>query len=108
MTELEALGVVWTVWHFRHYLYGHHCDVFTDYKALKSLLNTPHLLRKLAMWGFAMQEVNLTIFYHPGKKNVLADALSQSCLVLEETLVAAAHVESTKDPAKSRECNPGE
>ena len=38
--ELEALGVVWAVRHFRHYLYGHHCDVFTDHEALKSLLNT--------------------------------------------------------------------
>ena len=42
VTELEALGVVWAVWHFRHYFYGHHCDVFTDHKALKSLLKTPH------------------------------------------------------------------
>ena len=47
-------------------------------------------------------------FLPPGKKSVLADDLSQLRLVLKETLVAAAHVESTKDPAKSRECNLGE
>ena len=45
---LKFLGVVWAVRHFRHYLYGHHCDVFTDHKALKSLLNTPHPSGKLA------------------------------------------------------------
>lgn len=41
VSELEVLGVVWAVKHFRHYLYGHHCTVLTDHKALKSLLNTP-------------------------------------------------------------------
>ena len=37
-------------------------------------------VRKLARMGLAVQEVKLSIFYHPGKKNVLADALSQSPL----------------------------
>lgn len=97
MTELEALGVVWAVRHFRHYLYGHHCDVFTDHEALRSLLNTPHPSGKLARWGLALQEVDLAIFYRPGRKNKLADALSRSLvgqdrnnpLVPEENLVAA-------------------
>ena len=29
-TELEALGIVWAVRHFRQYLYGHTCHVFTE------------------------------------------------------------------------------
>ena len=62
MTDLENLGVVLAVWHFRHYLYSHHCDLFTDHKALKSVLST--LLGKLARWGLALQEVDLSIFYH--------------------------------------------
>ena len=39
-TELEALGVFWAVLvrHFRQYLHGHHCHVFTDHEALKSLI----------------------------------------------------------------------
>ena len=41
-TELEALGVVWAVRHFRQYLYGH--------EALKSLLNSPHPSGELACW----------------------------------------------------------
>ena len=64
-TELEALGVVWAVKHFRHYLYGHHCHVFTDYEPLRSLLNTPHPSGKLAHWGLALQEVDIVIHYRP-------------------------------------------
>ena len=77
VTELEALGVVWTVKHFRHYLYGHHCNDFTDHEALKSLLNTPHPPGKLARWGLALQEVDLSISYRPGRQNMLADVLSR-------------------------------
>ena len=78
VTELEALGVVWAVKHFRHYLYGQSCDVYTDHEALKSLLNTPHPSGKLARWGMALQEVDLTIHYRPGRKNANADSLSRN------------------------------
>ena len=46
-TELEALGVVWTVQHFCHYLNGHQCHVFTNHEPLKSLLNAPNPSGKL-------------------------------------------------------------
>ena len=48
VTELETLALVWSVKHFRHCLYGHHCDVYTDHEPLRSLLNTPHPSGKLA------------------------------------------------------------
>ena len=48
ITELEGLGVVWAVKHFRPYLYGHSCEVYTDYSALASLLNTTQPSGKLA------------------------------------------------------------
>ena len=76
-TELEALGVVWAAKHFRPYLYGHHCDLYTDHEALKSLLNTPQPSGKLARWGMTIQELDLSINYRPGKKNLNADALSR-------------------------------
>ena len=79
-TEMEALAVVWAVKHFRHYLYGHRCQVFTDHEALKSLLNTPHPSGKLAKWGLALQEVDLAIHYRPGRVNKNADALSRQPL----------------------------
>lgn len=55
ITELEGLGMVWAVKHFRLYLYGHTCEVFTDHSALTSLLNTPQPSGKLARWGMAIQ-----------------------------------------------------
>lgn len=79
--ELEALGVVWAVKHFRPYLYGHRYKVFTDHEALKSLLNTAHPSGKLARWGLVLQELDLEIRY------ANADSLSQSP-VLESSVVA--------------------
>ena len=43
VTELEGLGVVWAAKCFRPYLYGHHCDMYTDQAALKVLLSPPWL-----------------------------------------------------------------
>ena len=80
VTELEGLGVVWAVKHFRPYIYGHHCIVYTDHEALKSLLNTPQPSGKLAHWGLALQEMDLEICYQSGKRNSNADALSRSPL----------------------------
>ena len=77
VTELEALAVVWAVKHFRPYLYGHHCDAFTDHVALRSLLSTPQPSGKLARWGMAIQELDIHIHYRPGKANSNVDALSR-------------------------------
>ncbi len=60
ISELDGLGVVWAVKPFRHYLYGHKCDVFTDHEALKALLNTPHPSGKLARWGLALTSKSIT------------------------------------------------
>ena len=78
ISEMEALAVVWAVKHFRSYIYGHHCDVYTDHSALKALLNTPHPSGKLARWGMAIQELDLTIYHRAGKHNSNADALSRA------------------------------
>ena len=88
VTELEALGVVWAVKHFRPYLYGHKCLVITDHEALKSLLNTPHPSGKLARWGLAIQELDWVIQYRPGRKNQSADALSRMPTKPQECVAA--------------------
>ena len=49
----------------------------TDHKAL---LNTPRPSVTLARWGMALKELDIEIFYRPGKCNSNADALSRSPL----------------------------
>ena len=60
VSELEALAVVCAVKHFQVYLFGHKCRVYTDHEALLSLMNNPHPSGKLARWGLALQELDLT------------------------------------------------
>ena len=83
ISELEALGVVWAVRHFRHYIYGHRCTIYMDHEALKSLLNTPHPSGKLAQWGMALQELDLKIEYRPWRANGRADALSRYPIAMQ-------------------------
>ena len=109
--ELEALGVVWAVKHFRHFLYGHKCVVYTDHIALKALLNTPHPSGKLARWGLALQELDLEICYRPGKTNSNADALSRSPIspktqtpfAILAPLTALAHAEDGEEPLQEQQ-----
>ena len=37
-TDLETLGVVWALCHFRAYLLKHICTVYTDHASLKASL----------------------------------------------------------------------
>ena len=111
ITELEGLGVVWAAKHFRPYLYGHSGVVYTDHEALKSLLNTPQPSGKLARWGMALQELDLTILHRSGKANANADALSRcpqptldaTELALPNQVVGNLSAEETEDlPAMQR------
>ena len=78
ITDMEALGVVWAAKHFRAYLFGHPCVVYTDHSPLKALLNAPHPSGKLARWGQVLAELDLEIRYKPGRQNANADALSRA------------------------------
>ena len=80
VTELEALGVVWAVKHFRSYLLGQKCTVYTDHAPLRSMLQARHQSGKLARWACVLAEVDIEICYRPGQKNSNADALSRSPL----------------------------
>ena len=67
--ELETLAVVWSLRHFRAYLYGHKFIVYTDHSPVKSL-KTKHPSGKLACWGEVVSEFDLEVKYHPNDKSI--------------------------------------
>ena len=105
ITELEALAVVWALKHFRVYLWGHHCTVFTDHAPVRSLLYNTKATGKLARWADVIAEFDLEICYKPGRQNANADALSRSPLPLtdEDTVSDEAQVATVSNIVTSEE-----
>nr|GEV65497.1 putative reverse transcriptase domain-containing protein [Tanacetum cinerariifolium] len=60
----------------RHYLYGTKCTVFIDHKSLQHILDQKELNMRQCCWLELLSDYDCEIRYHPGKANVVADALS--------------------------------
>ena len=75
-TEREALGMIYFVNKFRHYLLGKHFVFYTDYQALLYLLNKSVLTGKYAIWMLLLQEFEFTVKHTLGKEHAMADFLS--------------------------------
>nr|GEY53685.1 RNA-directed DNA polymerase homolog [Tanacetum cinerariifolium] len=70
-------AVVFALKIWRHYLYGTKCTVFTDHKSLKHKLDQKELNMRQRRWLELLAYYDCKIRYHPGKANVIADALCQ-------------------------------
>jgi hypothetical protein len=75
--DLELAAVVHALRTWRHYLYGQKCDVYTDHKSLKYIFTQSELNMRQRRWLELIKDYELEIHYHPGKANVVADALSR-------------------------------
>ena len=75
--DLELGAVVFALKIWRHYLYGTKCVVFTDHKSLQHILNQMELNMRQRRWVELLSDYDCEIRYHPGKANVVADALSR-------------------------------
>nr|GEZ21103.1 retrotransposon protein, putative, Ty3-gypsy subclass [Tanacetum cinerariifolium] len=75
--DLELGAVVFALRLWRHYLYGSKCTVYTSHKSLQYILDKKELNMRQRRWIDLLSDYDCEIRYHPGKGNVVADALSR-------------------------------
>ncbi|KAA0037248.1 pol protein [Cucumis melo var. makuwa] len=75
--DLELAAVVFALKILRHYLYGEKIQIFTDHKSLKYFFTQKELNMRQRRWLELVKDYDCEILYHPGKANVVADALSR-------------------------------
>ncbi|KAL0543893.1 hypothetical protein IC582_018998 [Cucumis melo] len=75
--DLELAAVVFALKIWRHYLYGEKIQIFTDHKSLKYFFTQNELNMRQRRWLELVKDYDCEILYHPGKANVVADALSR-------------------------------
>jgi hypothetical protein len=73
--ELAAVAHALKIW--RHYIMGTKCQVYTDHKSLKYIFTQKDLNLRQCRWLELIKDYDMEIHYHPGKANLVADALSQ-------------------------------
>jgi hypothetical protein len=75
--DLELLVVIHMLKVWRHYLLGNLVHIYTDHKSLKYLFTQPDLNMRQRRWLELIKNYELEVHYHPGKANVVAEALSR-------------------------------
>jgi hypothetical protein len=75
--DLEFAAVVHALKVWRHYLLGNVCNIYIDHKSLKYIFTQLELNMHQRRWLELIKDYNLQVHYHPGKANVVADALSR-------------------------------
>nr|GEY42260.1 hypothetical protein [Tanacetum cinerariifolium]GEY43375.1 hypothetical protein [Tanacetum cinerariifolium] len=69
--------VVFALKIWRHYLYGTKSVIYTDHKSLQHIFSQKELNIRQRRWIKLFSDYECEIRYHPGKANVVADALSK-------------------------------
>ncbi|GJT86472.1 putative nucleotidyltransferase, ribonuclease H [Tanacetum coccineum] len=75
--DLELGVVVFALKIWRHYLYGTKSVIYTDHKSLQHIFSQKELNMRQRHWIELFSDYDCEIRYHPGKANVVADALSR-------------------------------
>src|SRR5687767_14614162 len=88
--DLELAAVVYALKIWRHYLYGVHVDIFSDHKSLQYVFTQKDLNLRQRRWLELLKDYDMSVMYHPGKANVVVDALSRL------SMGSISHVEENK------------
>ncbi|GJV95580.1 putative reverse transcriptase domain-containing protein [Tanacetum coccineum] len=75
--DLEFGAVVFALKIWRQYLYGTKCTVFTGHKSLQHILDQKELNMRQRRLLELLSDYDYDIRYHPGKANVVVNALSR-------------------------------
>ena len=75
--DLELAAIVFALKIWRCYLYGEQFEVFSDHKSLKYLFTQKELNLRHRRLIKILEDFDFTLQCHPGKANVVADALSR-------------------------------
>jgi hypothetical protein len=85
--DLELAAIIHALNIWRHHLMGTKCNIYTDHKSLKYIFTQEDLNMRQRRWLELIKDYDIEVYYHPGKANVVADALSRkahcSCLSVE-------------------------
>jgi hypothetical protein len=85
--DLELAAVIHALKIWRYHLMGAMCNIYTDHKSLKYIFTQADLNMRQRRWLELIKDYDLEVHYHPGKANVVADALSCKahchCLFIE-------------------------
>jgi hypothetical protein len=84
--DLELAAVVFALKIWRYYLYSERCEIYTDHKSLKYLFTQKELNMRQRRWLELIKDYDCEINYHPGKGNVVAEALSRKSTAKLATL----------------------
>jgi hypothetical protein len=75
--DLELAAVAFALMIWQHYLYGEHCEIYTDHKSLKYFFSQKELNMRQRHWLELLKDYDCTINYYPGKANAVADTFSR-------------------------------
>ncbi|GJR63300.1 putative reverse transcriptase domain-containing protein [Tanacetum coccineum] len=79
--DLELGAVVFSLKIWRQYMYGTKSIIYTDHKSLQHIFNQKELNMCQHHWIELFSDYDCEIRYHPGKENVVANALSRKEMV---------------------------
>ena len=74
---MELAAVVFALKIWCHYLYGEEFKVYSYHKSLKYIFTQRDLNMRQRRWMEFLEDYDFTLHYHPGKANVVADALNR-------------------------------